>query len=227
MLSLSGRLNVPIVGIKIPTMGIKKRNSRSDADAFSLADAIFTSTQQRLFGLLFGQPKRSFFVTELIELAGIGRGAVQRELSRLWRSGLVSCEKRGNQKYFKANSHAPIYKELCSIVRKTIGLRFAIKEALEPMLERIELALIYGSVAKRSDTAKSDVDLLVVADGITLEDLFKHIESAEKRLDRAISPTLYTTTEFYRRRETDNAFLTRVLEGPTDILIGSLDAGTR
>ena len=80
-----------------------------------MADALYTTTQQRLLGLLFGQPRRSFFVTELIELARVGRGAVQRELARLERSGLVVTERYGNRKHYQANVDAPIYKELCSI----------------------------------------------------------------------------------------------------------------
>ncbi|HEX9876127.1 MAG TPA: nucleotidyltransferase domain-containing protein [Gammaproteobacteria bacterium] len=189
----------------------------------SLADALFTSTQQRLLGLLFGQPKRSFFVTELIGLAGAGRGAVQRELSRLEHSGLVSMEKRGNQKYYRANPSASIYKELCSIVRKTVGLQETIRAALEPLDKRIAVALIYGSVAKRADTAKSDIDLLVVADDMTLEELYAYIEPAEKLLGRAINPTLHTKKEFRSRRKSRNAFLKRVLDGPTILLRGVLD----
>ena len=75
---------------------------------------MFTATQQRLYGLLFGQPRRSFFLTELIELAGIGRGAVQRELARLERGRLVVTEHRGNRKHFQANPDSPVFREICS-----------------------------------------------------------------------------------------------------------------
>jgi predicted nucleotidyltransferase len=175
-------------------------------------------------GLLFGQPKRTFFVTELIELACAGRGAVQRELSKLERSGLVSTEKRGNQKYYRANPSAPIYKELCSIVRKTVGSEQTIRAALEPLDGRIAVALIYGSIAKGADTAKSDIDLLIVADDMTLEELYACLGPGEKLLGRAINPTLYTRREFRSRRKGGNAFLKRILNGPTILLKGTLDA---
>ena len=42
----------------------------------SMADALFTATQQRVLALLFGQPDRSFFTKELIDLAGGGYGAI-------------------------------------------------------------------------------------------------------------------------------------------------------
>ncbi len=190
----------------------------------SLADALFTATQQRLLGLLFGQPERSFFVTELIELADVGRGAVQRELARLARSELVVIERHGSQKHYRANPDSPVYKELCSIVRKTVGIEENLRAALVPLAARLSLALIYGSVAKQTDTASSDIDLLVVSNELTLEDLYATFSTVEKQLGRQINPTLYTDSEFRKRRSGNNAFLNRVLAGPTIILQGQLDA---
>lgn len=194
------------------------------AGAQSLADALFTATRQRLLGLLFGQPHRSFFVTELIELADVGRGAVQRELARLGRSELVVIERHGNQKHYLANPNAPIYGELCSIVSKTVGIEENVRAALEPLAARLSLALIYGSVAKQSDTASSDIDLLVVSDELTLEELYATLSTVEQHLGRQVNPTLYTDSEFRKRRSGKNAFLNRVLAGPTVILEGQLDA---
>ena len=190
----------------------------------SLAGALFTGTQQRLFGLLFGQPERSFFVTEIIDLAGVGRGAVQRELSRLEQTGLLIAEKRGNQKHYRANPKAPIFDELCSIVRKTVGIEAQIQEALAPLAAQISVALIYGSVAKKTDTAQSDIDLLIVADDLTLEDLYSALSTAEKQLGRPVNPTLLTRGELDKRRTSGNPFLERVLSGPVSPLIGELDA---
>ncbi len=190
----------------------------------SLADALFTATQQRLFGLLFGQPERSFFVTEIIDLAGVGRGAVQRELSRLEQTGLLIAEKRGNQKHYRANPRAPIFDELCSIVRKTVGIETQIREALAPLAAKISAALIYGSVAKKADSATSDIDLLVVADELTLEDLYSALSPAEQQLGRPVNPTLLTTGELNKRRTGGNPFLERILSGPVSPLVGQLDA---
>ncbi len=87
----------------------------------SLADALFTRTQQRVLALLFGQPERSFYANELIGLAGMGSGAVQRELTALAGSGLVTVRSVGNQKHYQANADAPIFEELRGIVQKTFG----------------------------------------------------------------------------------------------------------
>ncbi len=189
----------------------------------ALGDALFTSTQQRVLALLFGQPNRSFFVTELVALADSGSGAVQRELARLAQSGLVIVTKVGNQKHYQANNDSPLFDELCSIIKKTVGLQEPVRAALEPLADKINLALIYGSIAKQSDTADSDVDLLLISDVLTLEDVYSTLAPVEKLLDRSVNPTLYTAKEFEQRRKTTNAFVTRVLNGPTIVLIGSVD----
>ena len=224
------RLTIPKTGTNIPTMGTNAAIVRRSPKAGqrlgeqSLADALFTATQQRLLGLLFGQPDRSYFVTELIELADVGRGAVQRELARLARSELVVIKRHGNQKHYRANPGSPIYRELCSIVSKTVGVEENLRAALAPLAARLSLALIFGSVAKHADAASSDIDLLVVSDELTLEELYATLSTVEQQIGRQVNPTLHTCTEFRKRRSSNNAFLSRVLSGPTVVLEGQIDA---
>ena len=208
------------MGSILPAGG--KAVRRSDAPT-SLADALFTTTQQRVLALLFGQPARSFFASELIRLTGSGSGAVQRELKRFVSSGLVTVKRIGRQKHFQANPDCPVFDELCALVCKTVAMAEPIREVLAPLAERITLALIYGSVAKRADTANSDIDLLVVADDLTLEALYAVLAPVEANLARKISPTLYTVTEFDSRRAAGNPFLIRVIEGEHLLLIGGED----
>ena len=165
-----------------------KQEHHSALQRSGLADALFTSTQQRVLALLFGQPQRSFFVSELVSLAGSGSGAVQRELARLARGELVTVRNVGNQKHYQANANSPIYFELCNIILKTVGMQGPIREALEPLLDSISLAVIYGSVAKQTDTSSSDIDLLLVADKLTLEKTYSVLEPVEKQLDRHNKP---------------------------------------
>ena len=137
---------------------IKQQRIDVRIETSSIADAIFTLTQQRVYALLFGQPNRQFFVTEIIDLAGGGRGAVQSELAKLARTGLATASRVGNRVYYQANRNSPIFEDLCSIVRKTIGLERVIQNALEPLQDKLSLAVIHGSVANRTDTAESDID---------------------------------------------------------------------
>ena len=205
--------------VDIPKLGMFTAASSMS----SLADALFTSTQQKVLGLLFGQPGRSFFVTEIMGLVKAGSGAVQRELHRLERAGLVSVRMHGNQKHYQANSDSPLFDELCSIARKTVALEEPLKAAVESLAGTVRLALVYGSVARRTDTSASDVDLLIVADELTLEDVYRALSAAERLLDRKVNPTLYTCEEFDRRRARGNAFLRRVLSGPVIVLSGTID----
>ena len=179
----------------------------------SVADALFTTAQQRLLALLFGQPSRSFYATELIELTGSGSGAVQRELGRLSSSGLVNVSLVGKRKHYQANHQSPVFEELRGLVVKTVAVLQPIRQAIEPLADRISLLLIYGSVASGTDTASSDIDLLIVADDLTLEDVYSALIPVKAGLDRRIRPTLYTSREFAERKSARNAFLTNVLGG--------------
>ena len=214
-------------------MGIFRQGSRishlnkGDSDRpgmrpTSLADALFSSTQRRVLGLLFGHAERSFFATEIIKQVGAGSGAVQRELSKLSDKGLVRVTRIGNQKHYQADHESPIFNELCAIVRKTVGLADPIRAALKPAQDRITLAMIYGSVAKGTETGPSDVDLLLVSDSLTLEEIYTALAPAERAIGRTINPTLYTRKEFHQRRSSGNTFLTRVLAGDVMVLTGHI-----
>jgi predicted nucleotidyltransferase len=200
------------------------RKHETTPSRVTTADALFSRTQQKVLALLFGQPQRSFFASEIIGLAGQGSGAVQRELARLEGSGLVTTTRVGNQKHYQANKDAPIFSELTSIVGKTFGIADLIAAALEPLRARMELALIYGSTAKGTAVSGSDIDLLIVSDDLALEQIYAVLEPVELRLQRRINPTAYKTAEFRRRLKAGQGFLKRVTEGKNIVLIGSMDA---
>lgn len=204
-------------------MGRKPTAPKLQTAPVSLAGALFTHTQQRVLGLLFGQPQRSFTVSELIAASGAGSGAVQRELAKLAESGLVTMQPQGNQKHYRANPAAPIHDELVGIVQKTVGLAEPLRQALAPLADHIQAAFVYGSVAKRSDTAGSDIDLMIVSDTLGYADVMAVLHPLIERLGRDINPTLYSREELARRIHAGNAFVTRVLEQPQLWLIGDKD----
>ena len=189
----------------------------------SIADALFSSVQQRLLALIFGQPDRSFYTNELLRLAGTGRGALQRELEKLASSGLVTLHSIGNQKHYQANRAAPVFEELRGIVLKTFGLTEVLRVALDDLGERIRVAFIYGSVARGTDTAASDIDVMVVADDVAYGELFERLSAVEATLGRKVNPTLYSLAELQRKRQDDNHFVTRVLSQQKLFLKGGED----
>jgi predicted nucleotidyltransferase len=208
---------------KLPGASRRGGGLGQSASRTSLSDALFSKTQQRVLALLFGQPERSFFATELIALTKSGSGAVQRELKRLSDSGLVVVTKVGNQTHFQANPTAPVFAELRGIVLKTVGVVEPLRAALASLAKYVELAIVFGSVAKRTDTAFSDVDLLIVSDSLTLEQTYSALVAAERQIARKINVTLYTPGEFRRRREEGQPFLTRVLAEEWLLLTGDPD----
>ena len=210
-------LNIPKSGINVPKVGM---NSPS---ATGLAGALFSRVQQRVLSLLFGQPDRTYLGAELIRLAKSGTGAVHRELTRLAASGLVTVERVGNQKHYQANRESPVFEELSGLVRKTFGLADHLREALAPLAGKIHTAFIYGSVAKGSDSARSDVDLMVLSDELSYPDVYRALEGVERQLDRKIDPNIQTPDEWRRKRRSGQSFTMRVAEQPKLFVVGSED----
>lgn len=195
----------------------------------SIASALFTKSQLRLFGWLFGQPQRGFHFSELRRLTGLGSASLQRELNRLVDAGLVHSERSGNQRRFVANADSPVFAELAGLVKKTLGLQPILSEALLSLQPRLLAACIYGSVAKETDTAHSDVDLMLVGDNLPLAEVLDLLLPLEDALGRKLNPTGYTAAEYSRRRREPDSFVNRVLAQPYLPLIGDMldPAGAR
>jgi predicted nucleotidyltransferase len=207
----------PISGIIKPNMGISSTPTESSA----LADALFPKVRQRVLAVLFGAPDRSFYANEVIALAQSGTGAVQRELAGLSEAGLLTVRKQGNQKHYQADASAPVFAELRGLVLKTMGLADVLRTALAPLAAQIDIAFIYGSVARQQDTAQSDVDVMIVSDTLGYGDVFSVLEAATVSLGRKVNPTLYSPADLAKRVQNDNAFVTRVWQQPKIWLIGS------
>lgn len=205
---------IPKIGIIIPNMRTIKYN---------LSNVLFSKTRQSVLALLYGQPEHSFHTNEIIRLTGSGTGAIQRELDKLSSVGLITVEAIGNQKHYTANRMSPLFLELRSIVIKTFGLADVLQEALSPIITQIYSAFIYGSIAKQEDTAHSDIDLMLISDNLTYADLFKLLEEAQTHLGRSIHPTFYSLSEWKRKKESNNHFLSQVMAQPKIFLIGTED----
>ena len=190
----------------------------------SIADALFSRTQQRVLAVLFGNTGRSYYASEIIARAQIGSGAVQRELARLEASGLATAERIGNQKHYRANERSPVFEPLRELVLRTTGLADVLREALAPLAPRMVAAFVFGSIAKREDNASSDVDLLVVSETLTFAELFGAIEGAARQLGREINPTVYSPRELATLRRKKNAFVERVMAQPRIWIVGDEDA---
>ena len=201
-------------------MGTHSRRS----PAGGLAAALFTPVQQRLLGLLFVQPERRFQSAEIIRLAAGGTGAVHRQLQRLADAGLVLSTRQGSQKYYQANPRSPIYPELHGLVLKTVGLVEPLRRALAPLTSRIHAAFVFGSVAKKSDRADSDLDVLIVSDKLSYPEVYEALQGTEDFIARSINPTVMSRAEWRRKREARDSFARRIASQPKLFVIGDEDA---
>jgi predicted nucleotidyltransferase len=187
----------------------------------SLSSALFSNVQQRVLALIFGRPARSFYTREIVRNVHSGTGAVERELSRLQRSGLVCVERIGNQKHYRANRDSPIFDELHSLVLKTVGLADPLRRALGPHADRIKVAFVYGSVAKGTNTARSDIDLMIVGEDLTYSDLFAALQGAEAVLNRPVNPNFLSVKDWRERLGQKNSFVSKLITQPKIFVVGT------
>jgi len=183
--------------------------------------ALFTPVQWRVLALLFGQPDRRFQSAELIRLAKGGVGAAHRQLTRLAAAGLVTATRTGNQKHYQARRDSPVFAELHSLVRKTIGLADPVRQALAARAEAIRAAFVYGSVAEGRDGDEGDIDLMVVSDSLAYSDIVALLQPVESLLGRAVNPTVMTHAEWREKRARAVSFVARVSAQPRVFLMGS------
>lgn len=188
-----------------------------------IGDALFTKTQQRVLGLLYGTPDKSFYTNEIMRWAHMGRGTIRRELGRMVSAGILTVTTTGNQHHYQANQDSPVYSELLGIVRKSFGVNDVLKQALKPISSQLELAFIYGSIAKYTDTKVSDIDLMLVGKTLKYGDVMDILVPLEESLQRSINPTIYTPVEFESKLKEKNGFLTRVVKQPMLIIKGAIN----
>lgn len=172
-----------------------------------------------MLSLLLLRPDEAFHGREVARRTGLPPGTVARELVRLTDAGLLNRERRGNQVLYQANRASPVFEEFASILRKTTGLADVVASALAPLADRIDVAFIFGSVAKGTETPGSDIDLLVIGD-IDFGSVIDTLAPAQKQLGREINPKVFSARDWNARRKEKSAFTTEVLRNPKIFLIG-------
>ena len=188
-----------------------------------LGDVLFGKARGAILVLLYGHPDESFYYRQITrQLKGVSVGSVQRELDTLSRLGLVTRSTMGKQVFYQANQDHPVFAELRALLAKTVGVFQAVRSALEPLVDRIYLAFVYGSVARREEKAESDIDLMIVG-RVTLDEVLAQLADVERRLGRQVNPTIYSPNEFRSRVRSGNHFLNAVVRGEKAFLLGGDD----
>lgn len=187
-----------------------------------LGDLLFGNTRGRLLALLLMNADRAYHLRGIARRCRVSPGTVHRELAKLEETGLVLRTQQDGLVRFRANRLSPVFLELVALLKKTVGLVDVLRDALQPHSDRIEVAAVFGSVARGEERSDSDVDLLVVGD-IDFLDLVESLRDAQSLLGREINPVVYPRAEYAEVREARDAFLCHVLADPLLFILGTRD----
>jgi len=185
-----------------------------------LSETLFGHTRAAVLAVLYGHVGDAFYLRQLARLTDISLGPVQREIRQLVEAGLVNKRTVGAQTLYSANQDSPVFHEIKNLVSKTVGMHDVLAAALSPLQNKINLAFVYGSVARARETERSDVDLMVVGN-VDFGDVVEELAGAQKILNREINPTVYSVSEF--RKKVRENFLKTVLSDRKLFIIGDED----
>ena len=185
-----------------------------------ILEVLFPDVRAKILAALLLQPEKRWFLTELAQHLGTQPSSLQREVEALSRAGLLEQTKDGRRVYFQANMTSPVFSDLKGLLEKTAGLIPILQEEVEAFGERIQLAFLYGSMARSEELSESDVDLMIVGD-VGLSDLVPSLRRAERRFGRPVNPTVYSFNEFKSKVRNNDHFLTAVLRGTKQFLKGN------
>lgn len=187
----------------------------------SLADALWPAARRAILGLMLADASREWHLREIARRAGLSPATVHEEVTSLVAAGILARRTEARRAYYRANTACPIYSELRSIALKTVGLVDVLRQALAGM-SGVEVAFVYGSLAKGEENARSDVDLMIVGD-VSMRDLVTPLHKAEQTLAREVNVTLYPMAEFREKLASGHGFLSTVLAEPKLFVVGDAD----
>jgi predicted nucleotidyltransferase len=186
-------------------------------------DALFPRTRQAVLAATFLQRERWWYLSDLARHLSLTPSSLQRELAQLISVGLLSARKDGNRHYFRANSDHPIHAELRAIFNKTQGIDHTIRELVfTPAVRGVEVALVFGSVARGGEDARSDIDLLVIGSD-RASALNPRIRVAESQLGRSVNLFVFPRDEFAQKVRVCHHFVQQVMQQPKLFVVGTED----
>lgn len=186
------------------------------------ASFLFPEYRKRVLGLLLLHPDQQYHVREIARLTNTVPGSLHRELSKLWKANILKREISGRQVYYQANIIFPLFKEIASILKKTSGVVDVLATALEPLSKKIEVAFIFGSVARDTENENSDIDLLMIGK-IRFSEAIKILYPVQNALDREINPKIYTKITWKKLLKNKNSFIREIINQPKLFIIGNID----
>jgi predicted nucleotidyltransferase len=185
-----------------------------------MSSLLFGEYRKRILGLLLLNPNDKYHVRELARITHTVPGTLHKELTKLTNGGILRRVKVGNQVHYSADTQSPIFEELAGILRKTSGLVDVLADALTPVKNEVNLAFVFGSVARGEQSSKSDIDIMLIG-SVSFGDAVQALYHSQATLQRELSPVVYSVGEFKRRIESNDSFIKEVLDKPKLFIIGT------
>lgn len=185
----------------------------------SVLDALLPKTRQGILAATFVQPEKAWYASELARRLGVPSSSLQRDLRDLTKAGLLKNHRQGRMAFYQANSDSPVFADLRGLLLKTAGLVDVLANDLSPLAAKLRFAFVYGSIASGQEQSDSDIDLMVVG-RVSPAELALPLRNARALLGRAINPTVYSPTEFDKKRAARDHFLVNVLAKPKLFVLG-------
>lgn len=186
----------------------------------TLAHHLFGQTRSRVLSVLLLRPDSAWHVRELARMTGASPGSLHRELRSLAGLGLLRRQEVGRQVQYRANRDAPVFDELAGMLRKTAGLADVLRDALQPLAKRIEVAFVYGSIASGKERARSDVDVMVLGEA-GFAALVQALAPAQHVLGREVNVTPMKPAAFAAKLRERDGFALDVMKGAKIFLMGT------
>jgi len=185
-------------------------------------DALFPKTRQGVLATLYMDPTREWYLSDLARHLKVRPSSLQRELANLVETGILRRRADGNRIYYSAETESQIFGDLHGLLLRTAGLKDVLAVSLERIRDRIDVAFVYGSVARKDEQPASDVDLMIVG-RIRLAELAPALKDAEDMLLRPVNPAVYTAAEVVKKLAAGHHFVTTVMSGEKLFVLGNAD----
>ena len=186
----------------------------------TVADLLFPAQYRRkALALLLLRPDEQFHAREIARVTGSSPGAMAKELDQLQRAGLLERTPMGNQARYSANRLHPVFPELSALLKKTVGLADVLSAALAPWAARIDVAFVFGSIARATEHAGSDVDVAIIG-AIDFATVVDAIHPAQDLIHREINPKVFSAAEWREKHQSGSVFVRELIEKPKIFVIG-------
>jgi len=157
-----------------------------------LSELFSSKTRIQILLKLFLNADLSCYLRELAKEFKVAPSTLKPELDSLSQAGYLSKNQNGRSILFRANTKHPLFPEIHSIVKKSLGIDRVI-ENVKQELGQVEAVYILDDYANGKDSGL--IDLLIIGE-VDRDQLSRYIDITEKKVGRRVRVLVETTEGF-------------------------------